>query len=484
MDALRKVLEEVLNFIKPRLEDYQYLSVLSDLVSKNVRWCLEEEGLPYLEVSAQGSFAKDTFLRNDVDIDLFVLFDKGVKPEELELKFVPSIKRCLEARGFRTVIKYATHPYVTVVVGNVEIDVVPAYYVSDPREIITAVDRTPFHTAYITSKLSEKEKDEVRLLKAFMKGVGVYGAEVRVRGFSGYLAELLIVRYGSFLSVLRESENWKPYKTCIDIEGYYSNERDCLKRFRGAPLVVVDPVDPRRNAAASVSIRSLSLFRLCAKLFLECPSTRFFLRPNVVLDEKRLDEVVSEVKRECFESLRGMFLVVHRVLRVSEDVVWGQLRRFERAIVNVLRSSRLRVLSIDSYLDSDSLRAYTFVEVYLGSVKKHLHEGPPATELANAVKFIKKNIRAEVPPWIDTENRLLCIKALNVEDVIQKHVRAIELEFVKPLEIVNLCKEPEHLKKVPMDVLTWIHSSIKKNFFYYLLEPCIENSLRFNRDIG
>ena len=31
-----------------------------------------------------------------------------------------------------------------------------------------------------------------------MQGIGVYGAEIKVGGFSGYLCELLVMKYGGF----------------------------------------------------------------------------------------------------------------------------------------------------------------------------------------------------------------------------------------------------------------------------------------------
>jgi len=473
---IRRVLDEVLSIVKPRPSDYYYLHQVAKIVSNAVSWCLEEYGFPSFSIELQGSFAKDTFLRNDVDIDIFVLFEENTRIENPIEKFVYSIKCCLESRGFKVFLRYATHPYITLVLNGIEIDIVPAYRVKTPTSIITAVDRTPFHTRYVLEKLSPAKRDEVRLLKTFMKRIGVYGAEVRVQGFSGYLTELLIIYYGSFLDVLRASEKWRPYKTCIDIEGFYRSEAECIRRFRGSPLIVVDPVDPKRNAAASVSLRSFSIFRLCAKMFLECPSTRFFFKPRVKVDTDFVNKLVYRVEKGCSEELRGFYLVKHRVAGISEDVIWGQLRRFERSLINTLKCSKIRVLSIDSYLDMHSLQAYTILDIYLGALRKHIHEGPPLTELENALKFIKKNVHASVPPWVGIENRLLCIKDLDIGAIIRKHLENLGLEFVKPIEIIDLCKEREKIREFPEDVLQWIHDVVEKNMYVYLLEPCIESS--------
>ena len=59
--------------------------------------------------------------------------------------------------------------------------------------------------------LKTNQEKEVRLLKRFMKMVGTYGSEFKVGGFSGYLCELMIIRYGSFLKVLKGVfDHWKP----------------------------------------------------------------------------------------------------------------------------------------------------------------------------------------------------------------------------------------------------------------------------------
>jgi tRNA nucleotidyltransferase (CCA-adding enzyme) len=64
-------------------------------------------------------------------------------------------------------------------------------------EWLSATDRTPF-IHYVKKRLGKTLQDDVRLLKKFMQGIKVYGAEIKTGGFSGYLCELLILHYGSF----------------------------------------------------------------------------------------------------------------------------------------------------------------------------------------------------------------------------------------------------------------------------------------------
>ncbi|NPA96092.1 MAG: CCA tRNA nucleotidyltransferase [Crenarchaeota archaeon] len=469
MDPYSRVLQEVLSKVKPKSSEYYYLSFIARIACSYTSECLDELGVRDYEVTVQGSYAKDTFISGDADIDVFFL----LKPYRyttrfIEMFLVPGLKRCLESRGIRTVLDYAAHPYVTAFVGGVEVNIVPAFRVSSPRNLVSPVDRTPFHTEYVRSKLSEGMRDEVRLLKAFMKSVGVYGAEVRVQGFSGYLTELLVIKYGSFLNVLRESAKWKPYKTCIDIEGYYKSPRDCLKRFPRSVMVVVDPVDPQRNAAAAVGLRSFSLFRICARMFLLKPSTKFFepYRPKA-----EVQDVERSVLAACSSMNRKLVLVLSNTAHRSEDVVWGQLRRLERSLVNQLKSRELRVLYIDSYLEHSKGIAMTLVDLQACAAPCHVHEGPPAHIVENAVRFIAKNRDSLVGPWIDVDNRLLCIRIRDIASEVMECVKKVELEFVKPEKVIDLCSSLSELRNLALnsDTVSWLYESINRERFRRLL---------------
>ncbi len=128
-----------------------------------------------------------------------------------------------------------------------DVDLVPCYHVDSATRIQSAVDRTPFHTRYITDRINGLI-DDVLLLKQFTKAGGIYGSDQMTEGFSGYLCELLILYYGGFTPLIRAAATWRP-GLVIDIENHVAKKFD-------EPLVVIDPVDPKRNVAAAVSLRS------------------------------------------------------------------------------------------------------------------------------------------------------------------------------------------------------------------------------------
>src|SRR5208337_5425101 len=167
--------------------------------------------------------------------------------------------------------KYAEHPYINAVIDDVDVDLVPCYNVASAERIQSAVDRTPFHTRYITDKINGLI-DDVLLLKRFAKAGGIYGSDGMTEGFSGYLCELLVLRYGGFTPLLQAASEWRLH-TLIDQEDHGAKEFS-------EPLIVIDPVDPRRNVAAAVSLDRMAEFVEIARGYREAPSEKFFILPK------------------------------------------------------------------------------------------------------------------------------------------------------------------------------------------------------------
>jgi len=403
---IEKVVSAIIEKVKPRREDYERLRQIYDTVSQLLTECLSPLNREFV-ISLQGSVAKDTFIRGEVDIDVFVLFNpQQVDETWFGSEFVNIVTECFKRRNYEVRLEYATHPYVTAVVDGVEVNVVPAFRVENPKKIISAVDRTPFHTEYVVKKLSPEQRDHVRVLKLFLKAWNIYGAEVAVQGFSGYVTELLVIAYGSFDRVLKAATKWRPYRTCIDIEGHYPDERRCIERFRDSVLVVVDPIDPDRNAAAAVSIKSFALFKLLSYLFTIKPSLEFFDKPRTI--------VPSTWSRDIHDRLRAIgSCLIHLVFKVRKpipDAVWGQLRRVERVLLNELKSLRLSVLAIDSWVDKSLSRAVVAIEIADCDKEFEVHKGPIALDLDNALRFLIKNANALAGPWLGYDGRLYCIR--------------------------------------------------------------------------
>ncbi|MEM3952950.1 MAG: CCA tRNA nucleotidyltransferase, partial [Nitrososphaerota archaeon] len=273
MTKIDEILREALKMYKPTPSEEEILKRVSEkIVREAILESSRYEGI--LDVTLEGSAAKETWVRGREEVDIFIHFDPTVALETLEKTVIELGFKVLRKLDGNPRLMYADHPYVEGRLGNVIVNIVACYKVNPPNWI-SATDRTPYHTKYVKEKLDQNARDEVRLLKAFMMCCGVYGAEIKMRGFSGYLAELLIINYGGFMETLREASNWIP-PVIIDIEKHYKSKEEVLDVFGERHLIVVDPVDRMRNVASAVSEEKFSEFILASKLFSRSPSISFF----------------------------------------------------------------------------------------------------------------------------------------------------------------------------------------------------------------
>jgi tRNA nucleotidyltransferase (CCA-adding enzyme) len=166
-----------------------------------------------------------------------------VIPEELETEGLALARSIAGLFTSQFHEKYAEHPYINATIDDVDVDLVPCYKVESAERIQSAVDRTPFHTRYITDKINGLI-DDVLLLKQFTKAGGIYGSDQMTEGFSGYLCELLVLRYNGFSHLIHAAASWRP-GTISDIENH------AAKKFE-EPLIVIDPADPNARGSGRI----------------------------------------------------------------------------------------------------------------------------------------------------------------------------------------------------------------------------------------
>ncbi len=357
----RRVLEE----IKPTKE----LKSKVGKVSRRLKEEIEDYFDDLYEAEIVGSVAKDTYLK-DPDIDVFVLFPTSVSKEKMESMVLEVGKKLLDD----TETRYAEHPYIFGRYEGFKTDIVPCYKISDISEMKSSVDRTPFHTRYIAENLPEDLKDQVLLLKRFLKGIGAYGAESKVWGFSGYLCELLVLYHGGFNEVLEGSQRWKRGTTI-------SLDQDKTAEFDD-PLIFIDPVDPDRNVASALSSDKMYLFMYAAKRYLDSPSDKFFFPHDI---EPRKPETLREIMDN-----RGTYLIGLKFPRpdVVKDNLYPQVQKAVRSIIKQLEDLDFEPLHSDHFVEQVYvLLLFELKEENLPWVEKHI--GPPIW-INNTEDFRKK----------------------------------------------------------------------------------------------
>ncbi|MCS7138946.1 MAG: CCA tRNA nucleotidyltransferase, partial [Crenarchaeota archaeon] len=363
-DSLQEVVQEVLRRIKPSEEERNHMNkVLSKVVLT-----LQEEFKniePDADVLIQGSVAKDTWLSGETDADVFVRFPIRWKKDEMGKTLIDCVKKAFGPEKCR--LRFAEHPYVTVRIEGINVDVVPCYRV-ERGEYRSATDRTIFHTQFVKEKLSPEMRDEARLLKKFFKGIGVYGAEIKTRGFSGFLVELLVYSLGGFKNVLEKLKSFKPPLILDPGELYKGREEELYRKARDSLICVIDPVDELRNVAAAVSGESLSIAQYASYLMLSKPSVKFFYPVREASKE--------EIRKLLRNRGLNMFSITMPAWTDIPDILWGQAYRLLSRISMFLEENEFRVLMDKVWSDEEKNVVLLFILEEVEKKAAVLHMGP------------------------------------------------------------------------------------------------------------
>ncbi|MBI4018279.1 MAG: CCA tRNA nucleotidyltransferase [Candidatus Aenigmarchaeota archaeon] len=379
MTDIEKIKSSVLRKIKPsRAEEEHARRFVSDLmrVAKTV------SGLDCVIV---GSIGKQTWLRGDHDIDLFMLFPKDVPRQELEKKGLEFGKRIIREMRGRHEIRYSEHPYVHGYVKGFVVDVVPCYRIGKGEKIISAVDRSPLHLEHIMSNLAAH--DEARLLKQFCKGAGIYGSDVVMQGISGYICELLVLKYGSFEAALKAAASWEPGAVIA-----LDNRQYDRKKFYNQPLVLIDPTDTGRNVAANLNPDNFVRFVLAARNFLKKPDESYFYYGHPKpLSARQLSLLKA----------RGTSFVVLRMKRpdIIEDILFPQMRRALKRLETLLKQNDFVTIGAVMHIDKEMHLIFELACERLPNIKKMV--GPPIFSKKHSEEFLDKYNDAEFGPYIE-----------------------------------------------------------------------------------
>ncbi len=288
-----------------------------DLVKKEIEKYSEVIGLEF-----GGSFAKGTWLSKDADIDIFIKFKKNISEEKFE-----KISKKIgfnSLKKYHPYVRYSQHPYVEAKIKNTKINIVPFYDVKI-GEWKSAADRSPFHTKFMEKSLTLKMRNEVRVLKTFLKSNGIYGAEIAKQGFSGYISEVLILEFGNFENLIKSISKIKENQ----IIGKTSKTFD-------TSIVVIDPIDSNRNLAAAISDENIGKFILISRAFKEKAVLEFFKNKKSKVSKKYWNNVL--VVKFNFKSR-------------SPDIIWGQIKRATSTLSTQLELGGFTVLRSKSHTD-------------------------------------------------------------------------------------------------------------------------------------
>ena len=281
--AAKKILDETLSGIKP---EKRTLKEVDEFIKK-INLQIKKTKIPARAVVG-GSFAKDTFLKEDHDVDIFMMFNLKYKNKDLS----KLLKKILKPFKYKQV--HGSRDYF-IIKNKFNFEIVPVLDIKKSTDAENVTDFSPEHVKWF-NKNGKKYKDDIRLAKKFCKAIKVYGAESYIKGFSGHVLDILIIYYKGFVPFLRASSKWKK-KHVVDFYKIHKGKAlfELNKSKTQGNLVVVDPVQPDRNAAAALSDEKLSIFMGSAKKFLKKPSKTFFTEKKVDVEKLKKKAIVIEV---------------------------------------------------------------------------------------------------------------------------------------------------------------------------------------------
>lgn len=387
-DAVEAELSSLATEVTPDEAERAELWEAVDRLTDRAHAAIDELGIE-AEVLHVGSTARDTWLSGERDIDLFVRFPGTIEREELTEQGL-NVGRALLEDGRAN---YAEHPYIAGSFDGFDVDVVPCVAVSEASGARTAVDRTPFHNAYVKEHLDESLATDVRLAKHLLSGIDVYGSNLKTRGFGGYLLELLILEHGGISDWFEAVADWTP-QIVVDLEDHAETTFD-------HPLVVIDPTDPNRNVAAVTSPTKLARLQHYVRRFIEDPTEETFTRePTEALPSAGL---VNELED------RGTSAVALTFDRpdLLDDQLFPQLRKTHQGIRAELDRLGFDVLRSDILTTENHLAI--LLECSVGRLPViERHEGPPVHMREHADRFADSYQSGEVyGPFIEGDRYVI-----------------------------------------------------------------------------
>lgn len=314
-----------------------------------------------LETHFAGSAGRKTCMKGDNDIDIFVLFDEDIEKKQLENKGLDIGKKVFAEFDGDYEIEYAEHPYIKGNIDGHEVEIVPCYDTS-PENIKSSVDRTPHHSQWVDKNLDEEQRKDVVILKRFLSAGNIYGSSLKVRGFSGYLCEILISHYGSFEQLVNKAPEW-PENNVIDPEEHQNGELpgSLEKKFEDEMFIVIDPVDPERNVASVLSRENFANFMFLCWNFQNSPGMKFFEYEE---PEYKQFEIKQELKK------RADFIVIEfEKPEEVDDIIYPQMRKALGRLEKLLQKHDFRIFNSGFHID-DSTRMFFELESTLPEVEE------------------------------------------------------------------------------------------------------------------
>jgi len=373
---MRNILEKVLLSIKPdageeeeiKRESLEFISKLNGILKK-------------LRIKAKivigGSFAKQTTIKKDkYDVDMFVVFEKKYKSEEISDLLEKALRR-INAKFTKLP---GSRDYFNIGFKKFRAEIVPVTYIKKASEAKNITDVSMLHVNYVKNKILKNKKlsDDIRLAKAICYANNCYGAESHIKGLSGYCLEILTIYYKGFFNLVKNAAKWKD-KVIIDPEKHYKKKNVLLELNEAkllSPLILIDPIQPNRNAAAALSKEKFDVFTDICRKFVKKQSEKFF-------EKKKTDE--RKIIENAKKGRLSLYMINAVSLKKKEDISGAKLLK----LFNLL-SEKLKKEGYASKAEWDFKEKEARMWFSIKKIDKIMRAGPFIDMKKHLINFKKK----------------------------------------------------------------------------------------------
>ena len=318
-----------------------------------------------------GSYAKNTFLKGNLDIDVFARFNyKNYRYADISKE----LGKFLRTKFKRVETVHGSRDYFHIKFEGLTFEIVPVLKIRKTEMAENIMDVSPLHVKFVKRKTNKKLQNDIRLFKQFLKANHLYGAESYIKGFSGYISELLIIYYKGFDNLIKAVREWESREVI-----HFGKDKEKIlssmsRSKKHGPLIIIDPVQKNRNAAAALGKRNYEKFISLCRAF--NGSKNFFVKKEILMSK-----------------LRGYTIFQITPLNGKKDIVGAKL-------LSLLERMRKEFKHYDFEIKDYGWKFEDNVYFWFKAKKlkrNKIHYGPKIKDKKNCAAFKKrwKNIKIE-----------------------------------------------------------------------------------------
>ncbi len=375
MGTFETVTAAILKKHKVTKKEYEEILTKIDSFMHELRLGLEKENLEAY-VMLGGSAAKGTFVKHDFDCDVFVRFAfPFYKNKNISLL----LEKVLNKAKLKHERVHGSRDYFIGTWKDIHFEVIPVLHITHASEAQNITDMSPLHVEWLNQHMTEGLRDQIMLTKLFFKAQKIYGAESYMNGFSGHVVDILVSYYSTFKNLLEQAVLWQE-KHVINLTSHAVNLDTMNPDKLHSAIIVIDPVQPGRNAAAAVGFEQFYHLKNQATEFLESPSLSYFKRNSLT---------VQDIKKKNKNSI----IISALPLQGKLDTIGTKIYKVLEFIVEELKRNDFTVEGSGwdwpEDPDKEALLWIAVKEKQLPLIKEQM--GPPVKFQKDAVAFEEKH---------------------------------------------------------------------------------------------